>query len=78
MHLPTHTGDRYNSSVAIQRKVKIAKSAEWEFKEKYQLQVTKERDKVFSKVGLVKNVEEWHNFGLIMVFIYFGFEMNVL
>ena len=35
------------------------------------------KEEVFSKVGPVKNAEEWHNFGLIMVFFFFWFETNI-
>ena len=29
------------------------------------------KDRAFSKVRPVKNAEDWHNFGLIMVFLFF-------
>ena len=78
VHLSTHTGDGYDSSMASWKLCREgkdwwkigssqAKSVEWEFKEKCWLWIIKEKEKVFSKVGPVKNAEKWHNFGLIMV-----------
>ena len=88
-NLPTHTIDRYDSSVALWKLCREgkdwwksgpsqAKGVECELQEKVSVMDNQRKVEVFSKVGSMKNVEKHHNFSLIMASFFYGSKENVL